>query len=62
VPWYPNYDPSLNIDDIDLDDNQLEDLLIGNKVKVLLQDMDLLKWAQDLEDDRDKLTDLLYEA
>jgi len=57
-----NYDPSLNIDDIDLDDNQLEDLLIGNKVKVLLQDMDLLKWAQDLEDDRDKLTDLLYEA
>jgi ERCC4-related helicase len=57
-----NYDPSLNIDDIDLDDNQLEDLLIGNKVKVLLQDMDLLKWTQDLEDDRDKLTELLNEA
>jgi len=57
-----NYDPSLNIDEIDLDDNQLEDLLIGNKVKVLLQDMDLVKWAQDLEDDREKLAELLHEA
>ena len=57
-----NYDPSLNIDEIDLDDNQLEDLLIGNKVKVLLQDMDRLKWTQDLEDDREKLAELLDEA
>lgn len=57
-----DYDPSLNIDDIDLDDNQLEDLLIGNKVKVLLQDMDLRKWAQDLEDDCEKLAELLREA
>lgn len=57
-----NYNPDLSIEDIDPDDNQLEDLLIGNKVKVLLQDMDLLKWAQDLEDDREKLAELLNEA
>jgi superfamily II DNA or RNA helicase len=57
-----DYDPSLNIDAIDLDDNQLEDLLIGNKVKVLLQDMDQLKWVQDLEDDREKLAELRDEA
>lgn len=57
-----DFDSTLNIDDVDLDDNQLEDLLIGNKVKVLLQDMDLIKWAQDLEDDRAKLVNLLSEA
>ena len=57
-----DYDPSLNIEDVDLEDDVLEDLLIGNKVKVLLQDMDLLKWDQDLEDDREKLADLLHEA
>jgi ERCC4-related helicase len=57
-----DYDPALNIEDVDLEDDVLEDLLIGNKVKVLLQDMDLVKWAQDLEDDREKLAELLHEA
>ena len=57
-----DYDPSLDIGEIDLDDNQLEDLLIGNKVRVLLQDMDLVKWEQDLVDDREKLAELLHEA
>ena len=31
-------------------------------IRVLLQDMDLLKWAQDLEDCREKLTEFLHEA
>ena len=43
------YDPELNIGDIDLDDNALEDLMYGKNVKVLLQDMDLIKWEEDLD-------------
>lgn len=56
------FDASLNINDIELDDDLLEDLLIGNKVKVLLQDIDLIKWKQDLEDDKEKLEELLIET
>lgn len=57
-----NYDHSVNINEIDIDDNELETLLIGNKVKVLIQDIDKIKWKQDLEYDRDRLQRLLYEA
>lgn len=57
-----DFDPSLNIDDIEIDDDTLEDSLIGNKVKVLIQDMDLIKWKQDLEDDKKKLEELIYES
>lgn len=56
------YSPDLSISDIDLDNDGLEDALIGNKVKILLQDMDLIKWKQDLEDDKKKLEELLFEA
>lgn len=56
------YDPSINIADIDLDESENDDLLFGNKIKVLLQDMDLIKWRQDLEDDRIKLETLLQDA
>lgn len=56
------YSADLSITDIDIDDNDLEDLLIGNKVKILLQDMDLIRWKQDLEDDKKKLEELLYES
>ncbi len=57
-----HFDSSLNIADIEIDDDRLEDSLIGNKVKVLIQDMDLIKWKQDLEDDKKKLEELIYEA
>jgi SNF2 family DNA or RNA helicase len=56
------YDPELQIGDIDLDDNELDDLMFGKNVKILLQDMDLIKWQQDLEDDRDKLQAILDET
>lgn len=52
-------DDSLNITEIDLDDTDLEDLLIGGKTKVLIQDIDLIRWKQDLKHDRKILTDLL---
>lgn len=57
-----NFDIDFNIEDIDTDDTELEDLLIGKKVKVLLQDIDLIKWRQDLVADRDNLTAILASA
>ena len=51
-----------DIDDIDSLDEQLEDFIIGSKVKVLLNDVDMIKWKQDLEYDRDLLSNLLEKA
>ncbi|NRY63838.1 helicase-related protein [Clostridium beijerinckii] len=59
---YENYDPTLDINDINIEDSDLETLLIGNKVKVLIQDIDKIKWKQDLEYDRERLEHLLFEA
>lgn len=52
----------LNINDIEIDSEVFEDLLIGNKVKVLIQDCDTIRWKQELEDDRDQLVKLLHVA
>lgn len=57
-----DYDAEMNINDIDIDDVEFESLMYGNNVKVLLQDMDLIKWRQDLIADRDKLQTILIEA
>lgn len=51
-----------DIDDIDNLEEQLEDFMIGNKVKVLLSDVDMIKWKQDLEYDRFLLRNLLNRA
>lgn len=56
------YDQDISILNVDLDSPELDDLLIGNKVKVLLQDMDLLKWQDALIEDKLKLENLLQEA
>jgi len=59
------HDPSIeeiDIADVDVDDPGFESLLVGNKVKVLLQDVDLIRWRQDLEEDRDRLAALLQAA
>lgn len=52
-------DYDLNITDVDLDDTELEDLLVGGKTKVLIQDIDTIRWKQDLEHDKRILTTLL---
>ena len=44
-------DLDLSITEVDLDDTELEDLLVGGKTKVLLQDIDIIRWKQDLEFD-----------
>ncbi|POO87836.1 helicase-related protein [Clostridium sp. 3-3] len=57
-----DFDMNLNIEDIEVDDPLLEDTLVGSKVKVLMQDMDLIKWKQDLVEDQKKLEELIVEA
>jgi len=52
----------LSIEDIEADSPELEDLMIGRKVKVLIQDLDLVRLKQDLEADRVLLAYLLEEA
>ena len=47
---------------IDGDDEQLEALMVGGAVQVALQDIDLVKWRQDLEDDHIRLKELAEES
>lgn len=44
---------------IDGDDGQLEDFLVGNKIQVSLEDVDIIRWKQDLTDDLNKFGELL---
>ena len=48
----------IDITDIDIDDPTFESLLVGRKVKVLLQDVDPVRWRQDLIEDRNRLETL----
>lgn len=57
-----DYDSQRNIIDIDLDDDEFDNQLIGKKVRVLMQDMDLIKWKQELCEDKEKLEQILMEA
>ena len=54
-----NFVDDLNIKDIDIDSEEYASDLIGNKVKVLIGDIDQIKWKQDLENDIYKLKELL---
>lgn len=52
----------IDIADVDIDDPAFETLLVGRKVKVLLSDVDLTRWKQDLIEDRNRLATLLAAA
>jgi hypothetical protein len=52
----------VDIADVDIDDPAFESLLVGRKVKVLLQDVDLVRWEQELIEDRNRLATLLSAA
>lgn len=56
----PEYE-DLSIDDIN-NDEQLSDLLVGNKVKVLISDVEKIRWKQDLLEDKEILESLLEES
>lgn len=51
-----------SIIDVDIDSDEYASQLIGNKVKVLISDVDKVKWKQDLENDLDKLEVLLADS
>ncbi len=51
----------IEIEDVDIDDPAFESLLVGRKVKVLLKDVDLVRWKQDLIEDRNRLA-MLHSA
>ncbi|WP_420598305.1 helicase-related protein [Neptuniibacter sp.] len=56
---------SLNIEEIhdfELDSVEFEPYMIGNKTKVLLQDMDLIRFRQELEADREFLNSITESA
>jgi hypothetical protein len=52
----------LDITDVNIEDPTFESLLVGRKVKVLLGDVDLIRWKQDLIEDRNRLATLLAAA
>ncbi len=52
----------IEIEDVDLDDPAFENLLVGRKVKVLLKDVDRIRWKQDLIEDRNRLATLASAA
>jgi SNF2 family DNA or RNA helicase len=52
----------LDIADVDIEDPTFESLLVGRKVKVLLADVDKVRWRQDLIEDRNRLATLLSAA
>lgn len=52
----------IDIANVDIDDPAFESLLVGRKVKVLLHDVDLARWTQDLIEDRNRLATLYAAA
>ncbi|NQU63729.1 MAG: site-specific DNA-methyltransferase, partial [SAR324 cluster bacterium] len=52
----------VSIEEIDIEDEEFIPFAIGNKVKVLIQDVDKIKWKQELEEDQQLLVQILAEA
>ena len=53
------YDPNIDIQFIDPDEDEFDHMMFGKKQKVLLQDIDLIKWKEDLKLDKEKFEHLL---
>lgn len=51
-----------SIDDLEDDDPTFEQLGVGKNIRVLLTDADLVRWRQDLADDRERLLRLVRQA
>ena len=52
----------IDIADVEIDDLAFDGLLVGKRIKVLLGDVDLIRWRQDLIEDRNRLATLLSAA
>jgi ERCC4-related helicase len=51
-----------DIDEIEIEDDAFSPFVVGKKVKVLIQDMDTVRWKQELEEDREILEELISSA
>lgn len=51
-----------DIEDIEIEDDAFAPFVVGKKVKVLIQDMDNIRWKQELEEDREILEKLISSA
>lgn len=56
------YNEDIDISLIDPEEDEYDEFMFGKKTKVLLQDMDLIKWKQDLKLDKEKLEFLFAQA
>ena len=52
----------LSIEEIEVEEDDFAPYLIGSKIKVLIQDVDRVRWRQELEEDEELLIELLHEA
>lgn len=52
----------LNIEDLEVESDELTPYLIGNKIRVLIKDVDKIRWIHELKEDKDRLTKLLRAA
>jgi len=52
----------MNIENIEIVDENFDPYLIGNKIKVLIKDVDRIRWKQELEEDEELLVALLREG
>ena len=62
IDQQPESVEEIEIEDVDIEDPGVESLLVGRKVKVLLKDVDLVRWKQDLLEDRNRLATLVSAA
>lgn len=52
----------LDIEEIEIEDEEFSPYTVGNKVKVLIQDVDRVRWKQELQEDEELLQRLLVAA
>jgi hypothetical protein len=62
IAQLPESIDEIEIEDVDIEDPAVESLLVGRKVKVLLKDIDIIRWKQDLVEDRNRLAMLVSAA
>ena len=51
-----------DIEEIEIEDDAFSPYVVGKKVKVLIQDMDTIRWRQELEEDHEILENLISSA
>lgn len=58
-----NFDQySLELEDEKMLDDELEDFTVGDKVNIKLIDLDVIKWRQDLEEDLERINNILIHS